>query len=112
MFDKSLLDSLNIYFKTLSVLGYMNYNNVNKLIVLIFIQEMLKGLFSNVLSEADLQTIQRVVSNIYGRACLLPFPQIDRQSDLRYRFGSNIFRVSEDDILRVTEDYYHRVTEK
>ena len=33
--------SINNYFHTLSVLGYKNYNSVNKLLVLLFIEELL-----------------------------------------------------------------------
>ena len=48
-----LINSINKYFHTLSVFGYKDYDSVNKLILLSFIEELLAGKLSIFLNEED-----------------------------------------------------------
>lgn len=73
--DNYLSDSLNHYYDTLKVTGYIKQNTVNKLLVLVFIQELLKGKYKKVLTEGDYRIIGKSLSQIFGTACQLSFPQ-------------------------------------
>ena len=67
--------SLQLYFKSLVTYGYSKESVTRKLIVLIFLQEMLDGAFMTLMPEEDYRDIQRLLSCMYGSDCLLPYPQ-------------------------------------
>lgn len=67
--------SLQSYFKSLAKYGYSKESTTRKLIVLIFLQEMLDGAFMTLMPEEDYRDIQRLLACMYGSDCLLPYPQ-------------------------------------
>jgi hypothetical protein len=62
------------YFNTLSKLGYMNYSDVNKLLVLSFTEELLTGDLSSFVNEEDYRSITNVIYCISNNTCLLDLP--------------------------------------
>lgn len=72
--DNILYESLSRYFNTLSKLGYKSYSDVDRLLVLIFIQEWLEDKCLNYINEDDQRIIERVLYCLYGSSCLIPYP--------------------------------------
>lgn len=66
-----LYESLKRYFTTLSKLGYVNYNNVYKILVLIFIDELLNS--NCIISKDDYKSIDSAITCLQGSTCFIPF---------------------------------------
>lgn len=107
-----LLKSVTQYFNTLRQLGYSKYDNVHKLIIFLYIEEMLSGPMSLFITEEDYNTITKCMYCMFGTSCLLPYPEyLNNIPPVRDVFD-NKFRITEDDILRYTQDSDMRVVAK
>lgn len=107
---KEAYDSLDRYFTSLSVTGYRSYTEVYKLLILCIIEELLYT-FPGLVSEKDYRLFSRVLENIYGTSCLIPYPDYKKVAerakgrDIRWRFSDNdIQRLSTNGLLRITDD--------
>lgn len=67
------------YFNILSKLGYMNYSDVNKLLVISFIEELLTGDLSSFIDEKDYRSIINVIYCISNNTCLLDLPSCNNK---------------------------------
>lgn len=96
---------LNSYYDSLSVLGNRPQSDVDKLLVLSFLEEVLTEEMRFLITEKDYRTIEKALNCLYGN-CLVPFPQYQ---------GSPLFgtitdggivgpRITEDSNIRFTED--------
>lgn len=65
--------SLEKYFSLLSHTGYKSYNDVNKLLVLLFFEEMLCGPMSEFITKEDYKLIHSSIECLYG-SCMIPYP--------------------------------------
>lgn len=113
-YTQLLSDSLDRYFKTLEYYGYIKDNDVDKLIVLSFLEELLSGCFDVSITESEYTLIRGVVQCLMGSNCLIPYIEYnnDRSDSLihlqRVPFS---FRIAEDTNPRLTESGSSRVTE-
>ena len=100
-----LINSINKYFHTLSVFGYKDYDSVNKLILLSFIEELLAGELSIFLNEEDYKSVTKCLYCICGKDCMINFPSYNSNDSIIH---PNIVpltpRISENCIIRVDED--------
>lgn len=101
--NSELLKSLRIYFMTLSKLGYLKYSEVDKLIVALFIGDILDGLFDFPIEEEDFKSMVSALNCIYGKSCLLPLPDLNRGVSIRYGLNSLAPRLTEQSEFRNTE---------
>lgn len=92
------------YFQTLSTFGYKSYGEVNKLITLLFIEDLLRNSFSLYISEDDYRTITRVLYCLFGSTCLIPYPEFCTNTPLVQDINLGIHRITEDSIVRFSED--------
>ena len=67
-------EAVNRYFNHLSNVGYFKQSDVNKLILITFIQELLDQDFRGLVSENDYDAINRALYCLYGSSCLIPYP--------------------------------------
>lgn len=70
--NKYLYDSFQLYFNSLAKLGYKDYQSVEKLIVLIVVNKVLKL----EITKQDYEILQRVVDCLQGTDCMLPLNMI------------------------------------
>ena len=98
----TITKSLNNYFSALSKIGYISYDIVSELILCIFLYEVLNGLFDNIITEEDYKSIENCLYCIYGKNCLIPYPEYTR-----YTLTEN----KKDSILRITESIITRSAE-
>lgn len=72
--DEIIFEAVNKYFTHLSNVGYFNQSNVDKLLLLTFIQEMIDNDFRGLISEEDYDYINKALYCLYGSSCLIPYP--------------------------------------
>lgn len=73
-------DALNNYFSLLSHTGYKSYNEVYKLLVLSFIEEMISGDMKEYITEEDYKYISSMMECLYG-SCMIPYPNNNKEYD-------------------------------
>lgn len=101
-------NSINKYFSGLRHTGYKSYSEVEKLIVFIFIEELLYGPLSQYVTDEDYRTIDKSINCLYG-TCMIPFPDykksftpVSNSTFDKYRATETLsLKVSEDGVLRV-----------
>lgn len=68
-------ESLGRYFNALSKFGYKSYADVDKLLILIFIQELLDSDCRSFITEDEYLIIHKALYCLYGSTCLIPYPE-------------------------------------
>lgn len=102
--EDNVFDALCKYFKSLSLYGYKSYRDVQSLLVLIAIEEIMDGYFSNFVTEEDYKVLNNTLSCLYGTSCIIPYPEFKLKENSLSTFNNNPVRVSEDDLARISED--------
>lgn len=83
-FTDKISESINKYFSILSHTGYKAYNEVDKLLVLIFLEEILCGPMSEFLTDEDYKDIYSSIECLYG-SCMIPYPSNNKVEDMSIR---------------------------
>lgn len=106
-------EALRRYFNALSKLGYKDYNDVAKLLVLLFIEELLTSEFSFYVTEEDYRSITNTLYCIMGNNCLIDPPSYTTYDSLFHDNPNYLeyirYRITEDSTIRITEDFDFRV---
>lgn len=106
-------EALRRYFNALSKLGYKDYNDVAKLLVLLFIEELLTSEFSFYVTEEDYRSITNALYCIMGNNCLIDLPSYTTYDSLFHDNPNYLeyirYRITEDSTIRNTEDFDFRV---
>ena len=95
---KDVAGAVDRYMSVLSHIGYKSYCAVDKLLVYLFIEEILNMFLA--ITEEDYNIVANVINCFYG-SCLIPFPYYIEEDEEEE--APPIFRISEDDILRFAE---------
>lgn len=73
---KTLLkDSLSRYFNSLSNSGYINHEEVDKLLILTFIQELLDSDCREFITADEYLNIHKALYCLCGQTCLISYPE-------------------------------------
>ena len=101
------IKALQKYFCTLSYLGYVNDESVKKLLVLLFLEELLSQ-WNPFVTENDYRIISKSLYKLFGNDCIIEFPDyIKYQTNLKT--DSENLRKSENDLLRLSQMDIFRV---
>ena len=106
------LTGVTRYFNTLSILGYKSYSEVYKLILLLFIQDLLEEPFNIFINEEDYRTITNVLYCLYGTTCLIPYPKLLINTSIVQSLNKDSPRITEDCIIRYSENELIRLENK
>ena len=101
-------NSINRYFSVLSHLGYKQDSEVNKLIVLTFLEELLYGPLSQFITEEDYKSISRSLHCLYG-SCMIPFPDYKKSYNPTIHKMLDEYRIAETGEFRDSEKHELRV---
>lgn len=102
-------ESLTRYFKALSQKGYMPYNSVFNLLLVLFLDELLTN-FSDFITENDYNIIIKNLYKLASNECLISYPSFKEYDELiRNTYRKIDTRITEDSILRLSEDGLFRV---
>ena len=66
-------DILENYFNILSQTGYYNYNSVYKILVFLFIDDLLNTEMNIYITEEDYNLIADILECLYSFECLIPY---------------------------------------
>lgn len=72
--DEMIYNSLSRYYHVLEKKGYMSYDHMVRLLVLIFYKEFVYNDYRGLLSREDYRLIERALDCLYGSTCLIPYP--------------------------------------
>lgn len=72
---KEALLYLDKYFSVLTKLGYIDYSQVDKLIILLFIEDIFNGTLIDFIPDRDYKTLSNCLYCLYGTSCLIPYPE-------------------------------------
>jgi len=106
--DTVIINGLDRYFNTLCNVGYVNDDKVNRLLLLIFINEMLSGDFSHYITDDDYQSILNVLYCLGN--CMIDMPSFKVFNDSIYNVNNNenLSLRYDDSLIRSTESYIIR----
>ena len=94
-------ESIQRYFTSLSQFGYKSYTDVNRMIVLLFLEEMMVHKFLDFITEEDYNDILKALNHLAGSNCLIDFPKYANYDNLVHSVRINLTpRVTEDNSLR------------
>lgn len=104
---------LEEYFNILSQTGYYNYNSVYKILVFLFIDDILNTEMNTFITEEDYKLMTDILTCLYDSECLIPYPEFkELTTTLSSVLGSSsIYRITEDSNTRITEDSFFRDVE-
>ena len=80
--DEFIYNSLSHYFAALCKMGYYKQEDINKLLVLIYLNHILKDDYRGYVSSEDYATIEKALNCLYGTSCLIPYPDYLKMGDL------------------------------
>lgn len=110
--DNLAYTGVSNYFQALSTFGYKGYKEVNKLLVLLFIEDLIRGLLSIYINEEDYRTITNTLYCLFGSTCLIPYPEFTVNTSLSIILNSDDSKISEVDTIRFSEDELLRLVNK
>lgn len=97
-------EAIQKYFTSLSYFGYKKYSDVDRLLVLMFIEETLANDFAQFITEEDYRIITDALYCLYGSNCMIDFPKFSNYDSLIHESRVSLTpRITEDSILRVCE---------
>lgn len=111
LLDNASFEAIDRYFKHLSQFGYKGYADVDRLLVLGFIDELLHSDMNYCMSEADYRVIMDALYCVIDNTCLVDYPIMDVYDSLVHPILSSpeIPRSTEDSVLRISEKCIPRV---
>lgn len=101
------LDSLEKYFSILESTGYLNYDLVYRLIMLLMAEEWLNSFLNFYITEKSYNLISRFIYCLTGN-CLIPYPEFIKDiavvgKPVLMPGNGSYFRITEQDVLRFLE---------
>ena len=73
-------DAIEEYYKILEQVGYIKDETVNKLLVFLFIDDILNTETSAYVTNEDYNTLMEVLNIIYGNVCFLSYPDYVKET--------------------------------
>lgn len=72
--DEIVYDAITKYYTILSKLGYYNYKDVYKLLLLCFYKDFTMSDYRGRISREDYYAIEKALYCLFGSNCLMPYP--------------------------------------
>lgn len=88
---RQALHSVDNYFSALSQFGYKKQSDIDKLLILLFIEEILTGEMRFFVTEEDYRSIDNALNCLYGSSCLIPYPQYINDDSLFGTMGEGLY---------------------
>lgn len=105
--DNVLYTAISRYFNILSKFGYVNYNEVHNILYLMLIRDFIYNDFYGYITEDDYRHIERSLYCLFGKSCLIPYPEYLTMNNLNLGSISELaymVKKNEEDISKVIDD--------
>lgn len=97
--------SITTYFNTLAKFGYKSYEDVYRMLVLFYIDDIVSGVYDVIPTEDEYRTMMKSLYCLFGSDCMIPYPKYYNEDSLIHNMkGPFIPRETEDEILRFTQN--------
>ena len=107
--DELTFQALERYFSVLEKVGYVKQKDVDKLVLLTFLQDIIEH-YSYYITEDDYNMINSIIVCLYGSSCLIPFAQYQKISEPVDNYILSIpIRISEDYTIRHSQEEVERL---
>ncbi len=98
-----LHQALKAYFNILRRTGYKKYSQVDDLLILSAIEDIMNGPMAEYVTEDDFRIIDKALYCVYGRSCMIPYPNWKKALKPLIKTLPKEIRITEDELLRCTE---------
>ncbi len=75
-------NTINNYFKSLTLNGYISYEETDKVLYLLIVLKITNEYFPGFIAEVDYKDIEKSLYKIFGTSCLIPYPRICNYSNM------------------------------
>lgn len=107
--SREAFEALKSYFNCLAHVGYKPYIEVEQLLVLLFIEEILTGPMSIMVTEDDYNDINNALYCLYG-SCMIPYPAyLKSMAELNMRVIDR-YRLTESGSLRTSSELFRTLS--
>lgn len=94
------------YFDSLAKFGYKNYKDVERLLVLNYIESLLSKDYFEHITEEDYRIISNALNCLFGSNCMIDMPSYFTDDSLIHEINKDLlYRVSNNNALRICEGY-------
>lgn len=101
--SNDVYNSVERYYNTLKYSGYKSYEEVYKLLIYIFIEELLTGELSEYVTHEDYDIISKILYYLYG-TCMIPYPDY-KKAVTSITPLINEYRLTENKEIRIADNY-------
>lgn len=101
--DNLAYTGISNYFEIISKVGYKSDKEVNKLLIFLLLEDLIRGSLSIYICEEDYKSIINALYCLFGSTCLIPYPEFIVDTSLIQDLKLDSPRITEDDILRFTQ---------
>lgn len=105
--DEIVYKSLSSYYHVLETKGYMAYQHLEKLLILVFYWEFIFSDFRGLLSKEDYSLIERALDCLYGSTCLIPYPMYVKTGKLNLgqvtEFAYRLKKLEDTEVLKLSD---------
>ena len=72
--DNVVYNALSSYYNVLEKTGYVNYSQMEKLLILCFYRDFTLQDYRGLINKDDYHLIEKALDCLYGSTCLIPYP--------------------------------------
>lgn len=98
----ALADGFEKYYNTVSKLGYVDINAIDKLIVATWINDVLMGRYDIIVTEQQYKILENLYMCMEG-SCFVPYSHYCRTATVNKRFDRDYIRTTENDLERLLQ---------
>ena len=105
--DNVVYTAISRYFNMLSKFGYVNYGEVYNILYLILIRDFIYNDFYGYITEGDYRYIERSLYCLFGKSCLIPYPEYLTMNNLNLGSISELaymMKKNKEDISKVIDN--------
>ena len=73
--DEFVYNALDRYFHALELKGYQKWEDVEKLLILLFYKDFMYDDYRGYITKEDYRVIEQALNCLYGTSCLIPYPE-------------------------------------
>lgn len=105
-YSNVLAQSLERYFKTIKHYGHYKDLGITKLLILIYVNELLSDYYNIPIIDSEYEIIQKALLCLFGSECIIPYPYYINYNEgplFGQWLNTSSYRIDESSTLRIEE---------